>query len=319
MRTRTAALLTALAIVGVVGALALAAALSGKESTDASAAPEPVHAESSLTPDVVLFGDTVRARVDLTVDRDRVDPDHVRVLASFAPWTLVNTTREREDAGRTTHLRTTFTLRCLTLPCLPQRRRSQLDFDAARVVVAAAGGELGAQSIRVRWPTLEIHSRIDVDDYSGPGALASTPWRADVLSLPAVSYRVTPWGLRGLALGGGILLLIAGAALLYLALPKRGAEPEPEPPPPPPPPPLSALEQALILLEQRSSGNGENERRRALELVADVLTAHGDDAYARAARTLAWSGGTPEDDAVRPIVVHVRSLQEEEASNGHAD
>ena len=61
----------------------------------------------------------MQALVDVTLDRDAVDPDSVRVAAEFSPGRSSGPRRVRRDAGATTHLRTTYVLRCLTGACVP--------------------------------------------------------------------------------------------------------------------------------------------------------------------------------------------------------
>jgi hypothetical protein len=313
VRPRTAAICAALATAAVVGAVVLAGWLGGGASPGRARLSTPLEVESTLSPNVVLFGDTVTAQVDVTVDRTRLDPERVRVSAAFAPWTLVQEPlRIRHDAGSATHLRTTFVLRCLTSDCVPQRGRLRRDFDPARVSVTAAAGGTRFHPVAVQWPTLEVQSRIDADS-SDQG---SAPWRANAVSLPAVSYRLVPWLVLLLSLVGGILLACGGALLLYLALPKRIEEVVPEPAEAPRV--LTPLEQALLLLERPATLNGEEERRRALELVADELGVCGDEEHALAARTLAWSNDTPGDDDVHPIAAYIRSRQEE-GTNGDVD
>jgi len=309
VRRRTAAICAAAVTVGIVGAVVLIGWVGGSGSTAPARVSVPIEAESTLSPNVVLFGDTVTARVDVTVDRVQLDPDRVRISASFAPWALVGEPRRtRQDAGTSTHLRKTFVLRCLTSDCVPQHARFRLDFDPARVSVAPAEGGTSFHPVLTAWPTLEVQSRIDADGDPGQGA----PWRADAVSLPAISYRLEPWLVLVLSVAGAVLLACAGALLLYSALPKRRGDPAPVPVEAPRV--LTPLEQALLLLERPATMNGEEERRRALELVADELGMGGDDEHARAARTLAWSTETPGDDKVHPIAAYVRSRQEEDAS-----
>jgi hypothetical protein len=183
------------------------------------------------------------------------------------------------------------------------RETEEVDFDPARVSYAASVGD-GARRLTADadWPPLVVHSRLAGPDENRTDALAS-PWRADLLSLPAVSYRVSPvLAIAVLALGG-ILLLGAAAVILFRLLPEREPPPEPEPEPEPV---ASPLEQALALLEAPAT-NGGQDRRRALELVAEEVERWGDDDLALSARTLAWSEGTPDGDETRALAARLRA------------
>jgi hypothetical protein len=279
--------------------------------------PAEIEARSALTSQIVLFGDTVTADVDVVLDRDRVDPDSVRLGVDFSPWEVVGTPRRsRRDAGSMTHLRTTYVLRCLTSPCVPSGQVAPIRFGPARVAYegaedrpagASGGPAAGApgESFRVPWPVLTLYSRFASGSFDGRETLLA-PWRADLVTLPAASYRVAP-GLAVALLGGlGLLFACLGAALVYRAWPRREYVPPPEPVAPPPPE-LSPLEQALVLLEDAARADGVEDRRRALELVSLALDEHGDEGLARSARILAWSESVPEVDDTTGLAVRVRA------------
>ena len=70
----------------------------------------------------------------MTVDRRRVDPDSVRVQQEFSPWGQIGgRERTRAGLGNTSFIGTTYLLRCVISPCVPQRETSQLEFDPAVV------------------------------------------------------------------------------------------------------------------------------------------------------------------------------------------
>ena len=301
--------------VAVASALAVVLVASERgrddESRPAIERPETIAAEGVLSPRTVLFGDTVRARVDVLLDRTRVDPDSVRVSAQFSPWEVVGQPEQiRRDAGSTTYVRTTFVLRCLTSPCVPPGQTAPLEFGPARVTYSGpAGGEEHRESIRVDWPVLTVYSRYASANFDGRTG-AATPWRADLLTLPGVSYRVAPGVALVALIAGALLLAVAGALLAVLAWPRRAPAPPPEPEAPPEPP-LSPLEQALALLEETARADGAEDRRRALELVAEEL-AERDEDIARSARVLAWSEDVPATDETSGLAARVRSAIEEE-------
>ena len=283
------------------------AAGTARAQGPAPAGPPPPDVRTSLTPQILLFGDTLTARVDALVNKRRVDPDSVQVEMDFSPWEVVGPVeREEKDGGATALVRTTFVLRCLTSPCVPPRDTAPLDFDPV-IVRYGDNGRLD-----VPWPRLVVHSRIA--DRGAPVTTAGGgqrggpqfPWTADLLSLPAVSYRVSPGILFPLLLALAALLVVVGGVLVYRAWPERKEAPEPvvELPPEPALPPLI---QALALLEQPPAENGTADRRRALELVADALEGT-DTKLARSARRLAWSEETPPVETTSGLASDAREV-----------
>ena len=265
-------------------------------------------AQGTLTPRVTLFGDTITARVDVTLDRRLYDPESVRVATAFAPWGLVGKPeRARRDAGTTTQLGTVFVLRCLTDGCTPVRAAAPLDFIAARVSYRELGDESARRrSMEVGWPQLVAYSRIiPAESEVGPSG-ETISWRADVVSLPGVSYRTAPGVVLALLLTGGLGLAAAGLGLAYLAWPRRAPAPPPVPTPEPLPS-LTPLEQALVLLAESARADGAGEQRRALELVSEELEKWGDAALSRAARALAWSPDVPGVEQTTALAARVRS------------
>jgi hypothetical protein len=125
--------------------------------------------------------------------------------------------------------------------------------------------------------------------------------------VPAATYRFPAGLLIPGALVLAVLLAAGGAALAWLAFPRRTPVPEPEPEPEPEPVILlTPLEQALELLEDASRADGTEDRRRALELVAEVLDLEHPD-LARAARTLAWSEDHPLVEQTSGLATRVRT------------
>jgi hypothetical protein len=275
--------------------------------------PPEIEAEADLAPKVALFGDTVLAHVDVVLDSTLVDPDSVRIAADFLPWEVVGTPKRRQvSAGDWAYLRTTYTLRCLSSVCVPSGRSTTYEFAPGRVaferVARAAPDE---DSLRVPWPSFRVFSRFAAADlHSNPRS--SAPWQADVVSLPAVSFRFGPGRLVAVFLLAAFAAALGAMALAYAAWPRRELAPPPPPPPPPPEPALSTLEQALVLLEKSVRHDGAEEQRRALELVAEELeTAEwGDRTLANAARRLAWSEDAPPVEATSDLAAHVRSALE---------
>jgi hypothetical protein len=231
------------------------------------------------------------------------------VATEFVPWELSRPQqRVRRDAGSNTYLGTTYTLHCTSSPCLPGNESSALEFNAARVSYAAPRAAPGIrESFAVDWPPLLVYSRFAAANLDGPtGPSAVAPWRADLDTMPAVSYGLPAGVLIPVAVVLAALLAAGGAALAFVALPRRAA-PEPEPEPEPEPViVLTPLEQALELLEDASRADGAEDRRRALELVAEVLDLDHPE-LARSARTLAWSEDDPEVEQTSGLATRVRT------------
>ncbi len=298
--------------------LALAAATVAPGAARAQEGDAPplgesgIRADARLLPRIVLFGDTVRAVVDVTVDSERFDPETVRVGVRFSPWEVIGAPeRVRRDAGRLATVRTTYAIRCMKSPCVPAGSLAPLQLPPARVTVSPIGEAEGKRErLSVAWPLLAVNSRFASVRFEDPRT-AVTPWRADVASLPAVSYRVPPQALAFVLLGVSLLLGGAGGALAFVAWPRRAPAPPPEPEPEPLPS-LTPLEQALALLEESARVDGASEQRRALELVAEELDEWGDADLAQTARVLAWSEGVPGVEQTNALAARVRAELEQE-------
>lgn len=311
-------LLIALGVVaaGVLAALAIVLVTwdRGSAEEDVARGNDPIAATGTFAPRAVLFGDTVTATIDVVVDKTVVDPDEVDVEAAFGNWKPVSAPRaSREDSGDTAYLRTAYVLRCLTRLCVPARDTEEIEFEPAEISYAALVGE-GNQRLTVdaEWPMLIVHTRAGTDTDDRRDVLAA-PWRADLLTLPLFSYRISPGLLLALLLIGGIALFAIAGVLVYRAIPDRKPPPEPEPEPIPV---ATLLEQALAFLEAPAASNGAPERRRALELVADEVESWGDTALATTARSLAWSEHAPESATTKAFAAELRNRME--SLNGHA-
>lgn len=277
-----------------------------------------IEARADLSPRRVLFGDTVTALVEVTLARNRVDPDSVRVRADFAPWRpLARPGLLRQDGETTTSLRMTFVLSCVTNSCVSddpaevEKNFSTQSFPEARVTYTTREGPTsGRSSLQAQWPQLIVRTRYSSNAAQGSGASA-TGWQADLLSLPGVTYSVTPGLLVTLLFAAGTVLAIAGCAFLYVALPRR-APPASASADGPSELVLTPLERALALLEDSARVDGAADQRRALELVATVLVERGDMNLAQAARALAWSKPVPGVGETNGLAVRARSALGEE-------
>ena len=152
-------------------------------------------AVASLEPRIILFGDMIKAHVDVLLDRRKVDPRSVRVSTEFLPWEIVGPQiRTRRDSGASTYLRSTFTLRCTSSPCLPNNTASALEFTRARSSRTRPRARLPSvrRSIAVDWPILLVYSRFAVANAEGSTSSSAALWRADLESFPSATYGIPP-------------------------------------------------------------------------------------------------------------------------------
>jgi hypothetical protein len=319
MRARREQLLASVGLAAVAAAGALVVVLfwngggNGPEPTVLS--PAGIDAYAELDPYRVHFGDTVTARVEVTVDRSRVDPGSVRLDTDFSPWKQTGPPSVlRRDGKSTTYLSTTYTLRCLESYCTTADDSAVQSFRAARVTYStpAEGKSRGAtHTLRAAWPGLLVTAR-----YAPPSASGSSPketrWQANLVSLPAASYRLSPWLIVILLLGGAVLLVAAAVGLALWSRPRTprvaaaaSAAPARRV--------IPALEYALTLLEDPARVNGSGDQRRALELVADGLVHGGDRDLGASARTLAWSPSVPRIEETKALARKARAALGKEA------
>jgi hypothetical protein len=306
-------------LVALSALLALVAVVALRDdgsSTVALDRAQALEARVVVSPRVVLFGDTVTARVQVALDRARIDPASLRVETSFTPWQFVRTPqRIRRDGARATYIETVYVLRCLGPPCVPTRASSSREFQAVKLSYEHVGG--GRGSTEVRWPVLVVNTRLVSDDF-GRRDEYGTAWRADLATLPVVSYRLSPALLLALLLAGAAVLLVGGGRLAYSAIANSEEPLPPEPPAPPPPPDLTPLERALALLEEPGPLDGAAERRRALEFVAEHFDER-DRSLAASARALAWRSGKPAPAESVGLAARVREHLDQETASDHVE
>jgi hypothetical protein len=308
-RERTGPALAVLAALSVLlGVLAWTLGRSG-DSTPSVEGDAPIEAHTVVSPRNALFGDTVTARVDVIVDRERVDPNSVRIRTEFAPWKpIVAPERLRRDGGSSTYLGTTFVLRCLETACTSASDAAKQQFSPARVTFTLRGEPASTAdgSTEVQWPEFVVRARFSQAAARSAGA---NPWRANLLSLPEVSYGLTPGALLVLLLGGSLLLATVGGLLAYRILRRRAPAPIPQVAAASGP---TALQRALAFLEDPTRVNGAPKQRRALEFVSEPLRERGAPKLARRARVLAWSRPVPGVEETSGVAVEARSVLGEE-------
>ena len=286
MRRPAERTLVAAGIVAVVAATLGVVAFRGGWFHDepAVARSQRVFVTTALTPQSHLFADSVTARLELVFGRLYVPADSVRVDASFAPFSLQSSSRERTDHGGTTRLTYRFRIACLTQACLPPATGTTIELPDAVVGYGLTRSDVASTTI-VTWPTLSVAARIGLDD-SERNLL-----RVSAQPVSAPTFRISPALLTGLALAGAVALLLVAAVLLVPTLPhtlglrvpawaRRRTRP------------LTPLEQALARASTAGT-NGGGDERRALEHLALELAGSGETGLALDARRMAWSPGRP--------------------------
>jgi hypothetical protein len=245
-------------------------------------------ASADITPRTSLFGDTLTARVVVSLDRARIDPDDIELRARFTPYERVGEIEvDRRDVGSQTQLVYSMRIRCVQFACLPRsgslggESRANFRFPPARIGNAT-----------VRWPPLEVASRINQSE------LQAFRYRASTAPVREASPRVSPSTFANASLAAAALLtLFAIGLLVRAALRARSRRPELELPP---------VERALLFLEWTRDGE---DRRRALELLAEALDAEERRDLARSARKLAWSDAPPSSEDAAALAQEVREVR----------
>ncbi len=300
----------------LVAALGVALLSGGCAGGGDEPAPPPgrfLSTQETLTPQAHLFGDPVEARLDIVVDRRRLDPDAIRVRMGFLPYRMVDgLRRSRHDFSRFTRLRFEATLRCLTVQCVPARLGSVLGdqegrgerrtfrFDHVRVLYDDPATGAARELRRVVWPPLDSISRLSPE--ADPFRFRFTPgaeFEATLAPVLEPEYAVPPWLLGTLLLAGAaVLLVLPGRRVARWALARRrnAVAVAAEVPP---------LEQALRRVEQARDHGDADEQRDALEALAVVLDGNG-PGTTRALRELAWSFDPPAPERMTAIVATAR-------------
>lgn len=296
MVSRRVGLLVALAVVvaAIVG-LVLAVGDRGGAPGTLPTGPDGLAARTLLTPRSVLFGDPVLARIDVVVDRERLDPDEVEIDTQFAPFIVQREHVKREDFERFTRLTYRFELDCLETACVPDTFEKPIQFPQA--IVRAEG----AEQAEAEWPLFLISARVRE---TGAAAANAREWRAAPV-VQAPTFRMNPTLLTVLLVGVALALL--GVAATALAVGLRGVSLKRRRR-------LTALERALAVLEQ---AHAAEEQRLALDRLADELRATGAGDLAISARRLAWAEEVPAHERTAELSDDVRGLLNGGSRNGH--
>jgi hypothetical protein len=269
---------------------------------------QAISGETALSKSAALFADPVQARIEVLVDRDRVDPARVGFNPTWVLYQLIGIPKlERHDTGRTTQLVYTANLVCLTYSCLPSFTGTRVQFPPAKVFFTLRNGG-GRRTLELPWSAFALGPRTQLSDLNNADPFVQPAWRATT-EPEAVSYAISPTTLRSsLFAGAAVLFLLAlGTFFLFARALKRRWRPKPK----------SPLEQAVVLVEKASAREDQQAKRKALELLSRELAHTGEGELALTARELAWAEATPVPSSTQPLTLDVRRLIAER-SNGHA-
>ena len=270
----------------------------------------PLKAYATVTPQVHLFGDGVTARLAVVADTKWVDPARLRITTSFKPYVAAGEPVVlRLHSGRFAQVTWTWTLHCLTSPCVPRLPPSEKyhDFRFALVHIdymTKAGKR--AYGITASWPPVEVLSQESPASESALAATNHLTWHYHLTPVASPTFGVSPTLLFWLALGlgGAALLAAAGfAGSWYLTVRPRSAGPgfvDSK----------TTLERALAVLAWAHERGDETLERKALERVAGELGFEAPlptvDELSRTARELAWSADVPGDEEVETFAEQAR-------------
>jgi hypothetical protein len=270
----------------------------------------PLKAYASVTPTVHLFGDTVTARLAVVADTKYVDTARLRVSTDFKPYTIVKLPlRQQIEIGRFAQVTWTWTLHCLTTPCVPvvppSDRFHVFRFQTIHISYLSAQGRR-AYGIDATWPQVEVLSQISPGVVAFLNKTSRLNWRFRLAPVAAPTFRMSPSLLYRLALGLAAALFLGAAALAWrwyrVVRPPVVSEARTTTGTP--------LERALTVLAWAHARGDETLERKALERVAgelDVETPVPEvDDLSRAARELAWSARAPEDEDVESFTERAR-------------
>lgn len=288
----------------LASAVVLVAALGGwiawrvwDSGTDASPA-EPIAGTALLTPRQHLFGDPVRAQIDLVVDHKRVDPATVQVKPKFGAYRELRPMRRTEsEGGGATTLRFDYLLACLTKQCIP-KGDGHVDFGQVTVVYRRSSSQ-STETTLVDWPPLRAAPRI------APQRMWEAGLRADIGDLPPPTYRVSPRAVELIALFLAVLFGSAALVLILRLLPldelavRLGVRKVDR---------RTRLERAFDLVRESTAAGRPEQRRRALERLAHELRRARRPELARDASRLAWSRGFPIEARLGPLSSQVERL-----------
>ena len=285
------ALVPALACAAVLAAgIALAAGVSALRSEESPpASSQPVELTATVGPTTHLFADELTGRVVVRVDRRVVDPNSIRVDATFRPYGVIEPPRvTTTTAGDLVTREYRYRVFCLRADCRPKgTERRRVVLAPVRIVLRGTDGSIRGTSLPL--PPVEVATRLTPQDRLRPALdVGDEP-------LPAVTYRAEP-DRAALVLGvaAGVLALLGIVLLarevrraLLLARERRRRPP-------------TRLERALGLVRRAERDGDERDRRLALDALASALDPR-DGSLASATRNAAWAPGGPAAGDLRRL------------------
>jgi hypothetical protein len=265
----------------------------------ASAAPR-LAVQASLTPASAFFGDPVTALVTVDYDASAVQGSSVRVEADFEPFEQTGTasvTTRRVGTEVTAFYR--YGLQCLGDGCLPTSSTRLIRLHPVVVIAVSGRAQISASG---QVPALLISSRLQSSDLAG----STPPFRFPAQMPPAV-YRLSPAGLGDALIALAAVLATGALALVGLeisrALTRSRARRVRV---------LTPLEAALEATRQAALRPDAADRRKAIGILARILSATGHRTLAESSDGVAWSETPPSPTRAQTLADDVESSLEQE-------
>ena len=194
-------------------------------------APRHLVLRTTVIPRRSLFGQVITATVRVVVDPRRIEPGTLRVAGAFRPWSVRSEQKTLGRIGRARVVSVRYSLQCLVAACLPRggtgRARAgatAFTFHDAQVTGRRTDGS--ALRTAISWPSFGVQSRLTAQDLALGEPQVERP-----LAAPAVTWRLSPNVLGGIAGGLAILFVLgAGGARRFGRARRRAAAPRPPDP-----------------------------------------------------------------------------------------
>jgi hypothetical protein len=249
-----------------------------------------------------VFGEPLTALARAVVDPRVVDVRHVALRADFKPYSVRDESRRvRDGLGRAAIVEFSYTIQCTARPCLPRGGGRTAAAEIVRLPRATltlpqrAGGSV---TRNVSWPAAAVQSRLTGDEIG-----LSTPHAVRRTAPAAVTWRIPPRLLGGLAFAGALVLALAAAWLIAtvvrrdLTLVRALRIPSH----------MTPVDRALALAEHAAANGEVDESRKALERLAIELRRREAADQADNAERLAWSERDPSEASIHQLAEAVRS------------